>query len=299
MPERIPFKEVEKYIEMLPDLDVGREHRVNHNTDSCSGSSECLSIRRKDNGFYSLYCYRCGSTGYYKDGTLSLPSKGIGSSDSKYGTSHTPDRLHTVSTLPSDAVSVFTDFPVREQLWIKRGRVTEDEVTKHGIVYSPYWRRVCFPLYRGDALIGWQGRCVVSVEGEPKYITRIAPEHRESMGVMLWTDYDYDPSDPSKESDSVVLVEDFLSGIRCSRFIDTVVLLGTSINNYIITNIINYSIIYIFLDNDNPIVKKKQLLLANQLSTICRGEVRVIRHTHDPKELCDAELNEILTGGVM
>jgi len=82
----------------------------------------------------------------------------------------------------------------------------------------------------------------------------------------------------SNLSNRLILVEDYISALRCGQFVDTLCLFGTSLNksnlNYIMQN---YTNIDIWLDNDAP-----GITAANQIfkQLITKYEENILKYTH-------------------
>ena len=100
-----------------------------------------------------------------------------------------------------------------------------------------------------------------------------------------------------KGGESVLIVEDTLSAIRGGQLrsslqLSSFALLGTTMTNKMFRELSRYSVFYIWLDNDNSIVKQKQLELFNRLSLF--GEVKMIKSDIEVKELDIKQIEHIL-----
>ena len=97
------------------------------------------------------------------------------------------------------------------------------------------------------------------------------------------------------QTDNIVLVEDTLSGIKCARYCDALVLHSTSLSRKAVNFLIHrqYKYCIIFLDDDNIQVKRNALKIKNLIDKF--GTAVIIQSGgRDPKEHSDLELQEIL-----
>lgn len=92
-------------------------------------------------------------------------------------------------------------------------------------------------------------------------------------------------------TEAVCLVEDVISAIRVSEFMDCICLGGTSINIYTKKTLKDYKNVYIFLDGDEA-GKTGAEKLRKELKLT--HNVRVIRAKKDPKEFDSQCLREVL-----
>jgi DNA primase len=182
--------------------------------------------------------------------------------------------------LPKDSEPDIYKWPVAERLWLFKYGITLEEIANYGLVYSDYYRRIIFPVRHGGILYAYQGRSVGTAP--PKW---------------LYTGRDkslcYINLDNHHASKQCVIVEDYVSAIKCARYTNAVCSFGTTLRDAV-SNIIKqrYTKFIIYFDNDNYIVKKKQRQLARELSPY--GEVVILREDKDPKEMGSTELEELL-----
>jgi len=92
----------------------------------------------------------------------------------------------------------------------------------------------------------------------------------------------------------VLIVEDSLSALKASKVLSTFALLGTELSTTMKQELIatGYQKFFLWLDNDNTVVKMKQLKIANELSLF--GEVKLITLEREPKECSEVEITGIL-----
>ena len=137
------------------------------------------------------------------------------------------------------------------------------------------------PIYRGGELTGYQLRKIEAADKRPKYLTMA------NVKPLFWTS-------ALLSSSVLVITEDILSGIKCSRFHNSLALLTATPNDTVIEWIVkqSYTSYIIFLDNDNRQVKQSQVALKNRLSLF--GDATIIHADKDPKEHSNRELEELL-----
>lgn len=273
-----------EFLDIGKTLDVGEVTRVNHDTDDCYGDSNSLLIERKDDGTISAKCFRCGKYGRYSKDVLrrtrsegkaegAIPErKSLGGFRGKHW------------TIPKDAVNSVTDWPIHAYHWVRQYGITDDEIREHQIVYSDRLGRVILPVFDNEGLAFFQTRKIHDSDTKPKYLTY---RNRNSFKVIM-------KAGSVIPSPAIVLTEDLLSAIKCGRIIDSSPLFGTDISDLHLAYLVfHYNNFIVFLDDDNSIVKKKQLVLKNRLEQY--GKVTLIRDVDkDPKECTDTELKDIL-----
>lgn len=111
---------------------------------------------------------------------------------------------------------------------------------------------------------------------------------------------------PNTEGECIVLVEDFISCIRLSKFIPCICLFGTSLKSPQLQYILkNFSYIYIWMDGDEPGIKASNNIVK-QLSKTFNNKVKYtpllykslyieeILKDFSPKEVCDETIKNVL-----
>lgn len=273
----------EDYMEVGLGLAEGHQVRINHEVTDCHGGSNSLKIERKDNGDISAYCFRCGRRGYHRVAP-SLASLKARASASESSTSA---NRHVLEIEPRCEREI-ARWSVPARAWIRKGRLTDEEVEHYGLCYDAVDDRVIIPQYDADGdLVGFQGRRISDGGSGPKYLTK-----RDASNCVPFI-IDDNCVCPSRR---IVIVEDFLSGVRVGRFIPTLVLSGVKIHPYQIKHLMvaGYEEFVVWLDDDNAQVKKAQLQIKRSLDKVGKC---LIYHGNgvDPKELSDDEIKEILS----
>jgi len=252
-----------EFMNHAPD-EAGTKVRVNHNSTNCSGNSTSMVIERKNDGTVSAKCFRCGQWGTDKNG-------------SKPSMFSAPKNIDRSANTPNDLVHEWAKWDVRATTYVNQFGFSEEVTTLAGIGWSPHRRRLIIPVSNRTAEnAGWIAK---SFDDHPRYYTRTnTPEN------MYWQ--------REVDTSEVLVVEDVLSGIRGSEGLSSFALLGTSLTNKMTRELSRYNKFYIWLDNDNSIVKQKQLEIFNKLSLF--GEVKMIKSNKEVKELGIDKIKDIL-----
>ena len=272
--ESLLYKEFVPYTHTIA---LGNKIRVNHDTDSCRGESKSMLIHKHRTGVITAYCYRCGKFGKFsKDKEVNLPSRITG----KWCTNVIFDQVGDQDLkLPRDTQFFVKDWPVQAKTYFKKARMTTEQCEFWRMGYSPSLRKVVIPVYRNGVLIGYQLRRIFDEDPSPKYITRRTTKEFYKLFP--------------KTGNTCVLVEDMLSAIRVSKFTTALCMFGTEVSHAMVKLLAGYSNVIIFLDNDNAIVKKKQMDIQNKLE-LWVPNVLILRSPKQPKDYTDTDLQTIL-----
>lgn len=276
---------IAEYLDLVPD---GPDQiHVNH-VDCPAGTDKKrrLYIRRKHDGSIVYYCHHCGASGRHV--TNKFASKKVRAVANEASGSTTDGK----PKLPFDLSSDQREWPVKARAWLYKYRLDKSDFERGHIGYSAELGRLVLPVYDKDGVVFWQSR-VIDPERDtaPKYIS-----HGNVKDVVCI----FPATSKSSGPKTLVIVEDIVSGLRCSRFHDTLVLLGSNMHDLqyksILTN--KYESVKVFLDMDNPHIKSQALTIKRKLDMIV-DQVSVIHAERDPKEHSDAELDSILNGRVL
>lgn len=270
-----------EYQDLAPE-GCGEQINVDH-VDCPAGldTKKRLYVKRTEDGNRIVaYCHHCGKRGSIDtsiNATIDTLKRkhALAARNGRNGARH--------YKIPHDATGDTTKWPSEARVWVYRFGITDKEVIKYGIVYSSDIGRVLLPVYDNNGLASYQARRIHDEDDGAKYITRT------NRGDVLWRSHD------ATDDDTVVLCEDILSGIRIGRILPARALLGTTISERGITQLLaaGYTKFIVFLDDDNADVCKKQLILKNRLDTF--GTARIIHSRgKDPKEYTKQELTEVL-----
>lgn len=236
------------------------------------GSSDALAEYEKN-----TYCFSCGqsrSTSTEKsffpviedldnDGNTSLRMPSTSSS-----------RLSRAATQWLLSHHIYED--LREKYNIRS--VAYDNV--NGITLK---NRVIIPSYEEDGTLAFYQARALDEDDGPKYYTIGNKEY------LFWSR----SGDPYPCKDSIVLVEDMLSAIRVGEFTQSVSLIGTSINEKQLLQIVkNYAIIIVWMDGDSA-GQKAATKLMKKFSLVSSKVFNIVTR-QDPKCLYDGEIKRHL-----
>jgi hypothetical protein len=149
-------------------------------------------------------------------------------------------------------------------------------------------RRVAFPINGIDGMWGYALRATPeTTDTLPKWFYIIdRSEERSKIAVL-------DCSGGVPSCSSLVLVEDIISAIKISELSPCVSLMGTRLEEKMLTLAKLYGTIYVWLDMDNHEVRKQAIRIKRQLETVgCK--VKLLKTDKDPKEYSIEEIKEIL-----
>jgi hypothetical protein len=247
-----------------------------------------MKVERHEDGSVSAKCYRCGGWGRTKE---------------KYGSAMKAAIKRTKSMVyslpftvewPDDTTFDLSEFNRKARAKLYKCDITQKDVLAFDLGWSPRYERMFIPVHDVDdgELIGMQGRYYGDDPSYPRHITRY---NRDSdLFAFLYPPY-------CGAEGPVVVVEDYLSGIRVARDAPVsmvVVLFGTEMGAKCLNRVANVPVspIIVFLDDDNDTVKRKQILLKEKLEMVGRSDV-VIHHSEskDPKDFTRDELCGIIS----
>lgn len=288
----------EDWIHAVPDT-VGEQIHIHHC--KTGRGNDKLYIKRIDNGAVA-YCHHCGERGYASNRVLGTSTfKGISSykspaiagqyDSSAYssggnlsveGSTGTDTGPSSKLYYPIDARNQVRHWTSNEaKIWILQYGLTMDVIDSAGICWSDKFSSILFPRYLDGNLVAFQARRFPN-EGGPKYVT-----YGDSASL-------YDALRGSTSVDTLVLVEDYLSGLKVSQIAPAFVLNGTGLKDTQLTYLLkDYSKFVIMLDNDNWQVKTSQFKLLKRISTFAK-KANIVEVTKDPKEYELAELKTLL-----
>ena len=278
-------------------MDNGQIQRVNHSSPECSGTSKSLKIEVLEDGTVHARCYRCGGWLIHNTSTkksLLARSKAVGISECGDGESEKQlsersdvGESNTVyfEELLSGGIQELDEWAPTARLWIRQYGITQEEIDKHGAFYSPDDRRIILPVYGVDGVVqSFQTRRVYTEDTKPKYLTYIL-----SGGIHFILG-------SRQPSSCITIVEDYISGIKCARYTDVLVLHCTTLSPEHLKFLLHkhYNAHIIFLDDDNTQVKLNALKIKNLINKFSYARI-IHSDGRDPKEHSDTELEELLT----
>lgn len=272
----------EEFLPFAPE-DVGSV-RVNHVSPVCSGDSKSMRVTRTEDGIVYAKCFRCNGVGRYVD---SHSVYGKVKKEIKRRNEPAIAKVNKL-TLPSDMEMDPRKWPAIVKVKVGQYLVTDTELKNFGIGWSEKLNRLIFPVSHGADLVGWQGRYYGKDESQPKYITR----YKDTGDLYVYIPF----LKPSLSSDACVVVEDFFSAIRCSRYTNALALLGSNMGDAACVRVSRGNRkALIFLDDDTRQVRLNQLKIKQQLTQVGVCATIITGVGKDPKELKEEELRDLIT----
>lgn len=225
---------------------------------ACYGCSSSDAMFKYDNGYYCFSCQKSFNFNKLKIETIKI--------------SHIEqDRVQ----LPEDIEYTPENFSVEALEWLYQYDILSSLIYEYKIGYSPSLQRVVLPNYVDKSmLLSYQTRSLSKYDS-PKYLSYGPKSIMRSRGPL---------------TDTVVIVEDYISCIKVGQSCKAVALLGTKTEN--LDQIISwYPRIIIWLDSDGAGQRSAQKLL--QTCSLYR-ETRNIITELDPKGYTKSQIEEIL-----
>jgi hypothetical protein len=177
----------------------------------CGGGHKSKPFCIYDNGWH---CFACG---YTKSSDRSFSVK---NNVYQYSNVTLPECTNNVSEYSIDALE-----------WLAKFNITEELIYKHKILFCKEDGSLLFLNIKNDVLIGYQRRRM-----RARFITTAG----EKIPYLF-----------ESNNNALIIVEDYISAIRTSCLYDSVCLWGVKINYTELYNyLLQYNIIYIWLDND-------------------------------------------------
>jgi len=271
--QMLPFNEFVPFAPEQPGV-----LRKDHN-EQCTGASKALRIVRKEDGSITARCFRCGQWGKWSSNYTKRERK-LKRLQELFNPPDTKTSARTVLHMPKAVTFDPRQFSLHALKWLNRYEIQHSEIIAHKIGFHKKFNRVVLPVYEEEELKFYQYRKLVA-DNYPKYV---------SNKSKIW---DLQGKYIQKHPEYIVIVEDLLSAIKCGRVVSAFALLGTNLSDKAELLIADYENIFIYLDNDSSQVKRIQSVLKNNLE-IYGGNIRIIKHTKDPKELNTQELIKLL-----
>ena len=302
----------EEFVPFAPRI-PGEEINVHH----CKQGkdNDRLYIKRtEDDKSIVAFCHHCGKRGYVpiSGGVLRVPQEGSSLGHDQAADSRNREMEPATASASGEGrerqqridrvartyqeirdggqVTDPEHWPASHREWVRQF-LTDEEIKKHGIFYSVSRNVVVFPVDTStDAGVyyncrGWYGRThtlpqkwdMVGPTGSPWPILLGA----RSRGTNHF-------------NDAVVIVEDWLSALRVSTYVDVLCLGGC--NKPRATSLLvpkDYRMAFVWLDMDNHQVRKNALKLARHLELYI-PHVHIIETEQDPKAYSNEKILLIL-----
>lgn len=224
---------------------------------------------------YHESCPQCGSKdnlGVWEDGhkwCFGCKYYEQGHTNVKHVHEQTQEKPKDTRGFPDDAAYYVPAVPMK---WLLSCGITHTEQRLFGIQWSEKQQLLCWHI----GTIGWQGRCF-SPTAKTKYI---------SHGKIHET-----PFILEQRGESLVLVEDFISALRVSKYLPCMPLFGCVVSLEMLTRLSKrFKTVLVWLDADKLDNARKIGLNANTVGL----DSRVIYTTKDPKEYSNDEIKQTL-----
>lgn len=249
-----------------------------------------MIVEKKDNGDLAAYCFRCGSSGFAPAGRLvgkALAEAGKAAARKRDASAEEREhpelrddaRGRKRKAPPADATANFADFGQLAKVWLLgKARIPKNVASEYGFLWDETKQELWIPVKQMGVNRGWQVRCFE--ENGRKYDT-ITEDGSMFFGHHMVME---------GSSDTVVIVEDVLSALRCSKFHDSIALLGVFLKPSMVQAISDrgYKNAIVFLDGDNTQVKLAARKIALRLPFL---RTRIVETGQDPKKHSDEELS--------
>jgi hypothetical protein len=242
---------------------------VNHN-DYPDLGTPCNDVKRRlrvyigAEGTKRYHCYKCGQDGFVYGKIVAKPQPKV-----------VPDK-------PVNGVSI----PLDKRVWLYKYGITDQEIDVYKIRYSPKDDAIVLQIYDDHGLAMQQLRYLGESKIKYKTIPCRANLKHKPMFITKST------------AKTLVLTEDILSAIKVSRLegVVGVSLLGTSISpaQVMMLKQLKVEQAYVYLDNDNAVVKRQQVRIKKLLDNYLNCDTKIVRVGKDPKELTVTELKQIV-----
>lgn len=207
----------------------------------------------------SKYCFSCG----YWEISIRLPNYN----------KKVIEPIKSI-TLPED---ITTDIPIEIQQYLKQFFITDKDITKYHIYWSPRNQRICFPIYIDNMIVGWQGRSLIR---KPKWFSQGIDD-----SIIYLT---------NNKTNTVILVEDIISAINVGKLpLSCCCLFGSIVSLKRIQQLhkMGYDKFILWLDKDKEIESIKRTVELRNLGLICYS----LTTDKDPKYYTQDEIKNLLT----
>lgn len=214
------------------------------------------------------YCYGCG---YYVPGSKIEGVK----RRSELGGESNYFSYDSVVRLPSDT-ALYINAPRCAKEWLNQYHLSQNQMIAANIMWSERRQRLIFPYFINGELVAWQGRWF-GEEKAPKWYT----DGKIDKFIYILG--------PNKGT--IVLTEDIISAIRCSRFCAASPLFGSVVSAHRFKGLRQVADkVVLWLDPD----KQKEAVKFANLARVFGLDASVILSDKDPKEYDNYELQVYL-----
>lgn len=197
-------------------------------------------VTRTDTGFV-CWCHSCHKSYGTRDKSIPSISQCLSSAaELKAKMKRKGDKLQeTIKCVQRDRVRLPLDvtsaIPAAALCWLASYNVTDEEVQRLRICWSPKYERLILPIYENGKLVYWQGRYFGRDGNQPKYI------NTKTSRKTVWFDTGKEDTKQDNETTIIVLVEDILSALAVTRHtgLRAIALLGSFVSDELIIKLLN------------------------------------------------------------
>ena len=232
-----------------------------------------LVVTRYPDGWV-WYCHRCRKGGRKKLNSLA-PSRLL----SFLQATSLVDKNSSVIQLPRDYT---IEIPPAGLAWLYQYHITEAEILRYDIGYSPASHRVIFPVYHDGKLVFWIGRLVGQqpTAENPKYFSPLPKKD-----IYFTVD---------RTGPVVAIVEDIVSAIKVARVCAVVAVIAAYVPDKLVFSLLdNYQTVALWLDYDKT-QKMFQVVMRQQM---LGHDIFLVPTFKDPKFFPDEEINRLILRG--
>lgn len=242
---------------------------------------ECAK-QGKDQSKDNLAVYSDGHSWCYSCGWHS----GLGMVDrfrQRSSSTGTVDKPESRIYLPEDCD---VHYPTHALDWVEQYELTKVDLLNHNTLWSESTQRLIFPVFGDIGLLAYQGRyfgpeAPTGVKPYPKWYGK--GDLANTFNIL-----------GSRSSSKLILTEDVISAIKCSKFCMAMPLYGCHVGVTRFKRLYNLFKdqveVCVYLDPD----KRATAIVEARRGMLCGMKTRVIYSDKDPKEHSYGELEKIL-----
>lgn len=216
------------WLHLAKEVALGKRKRVDHDC----GSGGTMIVDHKTEG-YGAYCWRCNDKGFAFHPPESLRDK---LARMKREAAQEQEATRALR-LPGPSNTDPSSWPLKARVWLYKAGLSNQQIRELVFYYHEGTRRVVMPVLNDGDLLYWQARGFD--DDRPKYIN---PEVDRSKLVFK-----------QGTGPVLVLTEDMLSAVRVGQLTEAWSILGTSIPDPVLGEIIrDQRPVKVWLDPDGP-----------------------------------------------
>jgi hypothetical protein len=257
---------------------------VRHDHKECGDTKRRLYIKRTLKG-YLYHCHNCAPvcSGLVSDTALLSASE----IQQEIASANKGSVYDVDNSVPFDFPADFSKrLPSWWLGWLCRYGITLEEINLFEIGWSPLSGHLILPVFNeaGD-IASWTER--VSPESKvkgAKYLLRCKahPDTDDHLAVLC------------DDSSDLVVVEDYISTIKCGRIVNALCLNGSHMPHYIYPELRAFERIFVWLDKDKEVYANTLVRRLNSMG----HDAYLISTPHDPKEHSTLRMQELFNYAV-